>query len=77
MVTPLIMLAIESQNVIALRTLKFFAGDADSFREANLMVFEKVDAAVEAGISIIQGSTPESVINRYRQHVAANAVRLS
>lgn len=76
MVTPLIMLAIESQNVIALRTLQFFTGDADWFREANLMVMEKVDAAVEAGMSIIAGSTPESVINRYRQHVAANAVRL-
>ena len=76
MITPPIMLAIESQNVITLRTLKFLAGDADSFREANVMVIEKVDAAIEASISIIGGTSPASVIHRYREHVAANALRL-
>ena len=76
MLTPIIMLALESQGVIALRTMKFLSGDADSFSEAQLMVKEKLEAAVEASISIIGGSTTDSVINRYRELVAANAVRL-
>ena len=76
MITPLIMLALESQSVIALRTLKFLTGDADSFAEANLMVKEKIDAAIEATTSLIGGSTADSVINRYREHVGANAIRL-
>ena len=75
MIAPLFMSTLEAQNVIALRTLKFLAGDADSFREAHLMIREKFDAAVEASISFIGGSTPASVINHYRKHVAAIAAR--
>ena len=73
---PLFMLAIESQNVIALRTLKMISGDPDALNEAHLMVTEKIDAAVEAGIGIMAGSTANSIIDRYRVKVAANAERL-
>jgi hypothetical protein len=73
---PLIMLAVESQNVIALRTIKLLSGDYDAVSEAQLMVSEKVDAAVEAYWSIMSGSSAGSVIDRYRMHVAANAERL-
>jgi hypothetical protein len=73
---PLFMLAIESQNVIALRTIKMFSGDPDCFDEANLMVSEKVDAAAEACFNIMSGSSAGAVVDRYRTLVAANAERL-
>jgi hypothetical protein len=73
---PLFMLAIESQNVIALRTLKMISGDPDALNEAHLMVTEKIDAAVEAGMGMMSGSSTDSIIDRYREHVAANARRL-
>lgn len=40
------------------------------------MVTEKIDAAVEAGMGLMSGSSADSVIDRYREHVAANAKRL-
>ena len=70
------MLAIESQNVIALRTFKMLSGDPDALNEAHLMVSEKIDAAIEAGFSVMQGSSTDSIIDRYREHVADNARRL-
>jgi hypothetical protein len=75
-VHPIFMLAIESQNVIALRTLKMISGDPDALNEAHLMVTEKIDAAVEAGMGMMSGSSTDSIIDRYREHVAANARRL-
>jgi len=59
------MLGFESNTVIGLRMLKLVCGGSDALQEMHLMIGEKVDAAIE------------SVINRYRQHVAANTVRLS
>jgi hypothetical protein len=73
---PFFMLAIESQNVIALRTLKMASGDPDALNEAHLMVTEKIDAALEASMQLMSGSTPGSIIDRIREHVAANAERL-
>jgi hypothetical protein len=73
---PLFLLAIESQNVITLRTWKMISGDPDAMNEAHLMVKEKVDAAFEASLSLMSGSSPLSVVDRYRAHVAANAKRL-
>ena len=45
--------------------------------EAYLMVMEKVHAMFEAGASLMAGGTASSVVDRYREHVAANAKRLS
>jgi hypothetical protein len=45
--------------------------------EANLMVMEKVQAMFEAGARLLAGGTACSVVDRYREHVAANAKRLS
>ncbi|MDB5574812.1 MAG: hypothetical protein JWR79_1969 [Tardiphaga sp.] len=73
---PLFLLALESQNVIALRTLKLFSGDSDCLSEAHLMVSEKLNAAVEASVSLMSGSSAATVVARYREHVAANAKRL-
>src|SRR5579859_1368485 len=71
------MLALESSEVVRLRLEKFAAGDEDSEREAQLMVTEKIFAAFEAGASWLAGATVNSIIDRYRAHVAANARRLT
>jgi hypothetical protein len=41
------------------------------------MVSEKVFAAIEAGMSWLAGATASSIVGRYREHVAANAKRLT
>ena len=71
------MLAIESGEVMRLRLEKFARGEADAGCEAQLMVSEKIAAAFEAAASLFAGATPGAIICRYREHVAANAKRLS
>lgn len=71
------MLAFESFEVIHLRLAKLAIGDKASGHEARLMVNEKIDAMFEAGANVMAGATAASVIDRYREHVAANAKRLS
>jgi len=71
------MLARESFEVIHLRLEKLLIGGDDAHHEARLMVSEKVEAMFEAGASLMAGATAATVIGRYREHVAANAKRLS
>jgi hypothetical protein len=71
------LLGLEANRVINLRIMKIAKGGEDARKEARLMVDEKVLAALEAYASVCAGRGPEVVINRYRQHVAANAKRLS
>ena len=71
------MLAFEACEVIRLRLTKFANADDDAEREARLMVSEKIDAMFEAGASMLAGASPEAIIGRYREHVAANTRRLS
>jgi 2-iminoacetate synthase ThiH len=71
------MLAFEACEVIRLRMTKFATGDDDAENEAHLMVSEKLNAMFEAGASLMAGGTAASIIDRYREHVAANAKRLS
>jgi hypothetical protein len=77
MINPLLMLAVESNSVIALRMMKLMWGGSGALDEAHLMVSEKVDAAFEAATNLMAGASGDDVIRRYRQHVAANAVRLT
>lgn len=70
-------LAFESGNVIGLRMLKMMSGGRGSHDEAHLMMTEKVSAMIEAGASLMSGATAGSVVELYREHVAANARRLS
>jgi hypothetical protein len=70
-------LAFESGNVIGLRMMKMMSGGSGSHDEAQLMVTEKVHAMLEANASLWAGGTASSVVDRYREHVAANAKRLS
>jgi hypothetical protein len=71
------MLAMESAEVVRLRLEKFANHDDDAEREARLMVSEKISAAFEAAANWLSGATPAAIIGRYREHVAANAKRLS
>ena len=73
----IIQLALESSEVIGLRVAKLADGGVDAQHEAHLMVSEKIDAVFEFGIRLLCGETPVNVIDRFREHVAANARRLS
>jgi hypothetical protein len=57
--------------------MKFMLGGRSARREANLMVSEKIKAAIEATASLASGASGDEIIHRYRQHVAKNAKRLS
>ena len=72
-----VMLTVESSNVVCLRLMKIAGGGGDAYAEASLMFREKLAAAAEAQTALWSGSTTTSVIERYREHVAANAKRLT
>lgn len=71
------LLVVEASEVIRLRLEKFARCETDANEEAELMVTEKVVAALEATAKLMAGATPASIVDRYREHVAANARRLS
>ncbi|MER2264791.1 hypothetical protein [Methylobacterium oxalidis] len=71
------LLALEAQRVVELRLVKLAWGGLDAQVEAQLMIAEKVSAALEAAGTLLTGGSPETVIARYREHVAANTTRLS
>jgi hypothetical protein len=71
------MLALESLSVVALRVGKIAAGGAQSADEIALMIHEKIAAGAEAVIGLMSGVTATATINRYRDHVAVNQMRLS
>lgn len=71
------LLAIESQQVIALRLAKLATGGAAAQAEAQHMVTEKIMAAQEAALLIATGGSTAGVVAGYRRKVRANARRLS
>ncbi len=71
------MLALESSEVVRLRLARLAAGGDLGAEEFTLMFAEKMDAGFEAGANMCGGSTPHSVVERYRHHVANNARRLT
>ena len=70
------MLAIEAQRVIEMRLIRMAWGGAEAQFEAQLMITEKVDAAIEAAGTLMSGGSMETVVARYREHVAGNDTRL-
>ncbi len=70
------MLAMESSSVVCLRMMKVSAGGCDVHQETQLMVSEKISASMEAAMTLMTGGTLDTVVNRYREHVAANSDRL-
>jgi len=71
------LLALESSEVIGRRVARLAGGGVDAQHEAHLIVSEKVDAVFEVSAGLMSGATAISVINRFREQVAANARRLS
>ena len=71
------LLAWEAADVVNLRMTRLAGGGDAAYAEAHLMVSEKVAAGVEAFGALMMGKTPDEIIQRYREHVAANAFRLS
>lgn len=71
------MLGVECAEVVRLRLEKFAGHGEDAEQEACLMVSEKIAAAFEAAASWLSGATAAAIVGRYREHVAANAKRLS
>ena len=74
--TSLMKLGVEANAVIALRMMKLLRGGKSGRREAELMVSEKIHAAIEAAASLMTGASGSEIVHRYRQHVARNAKRL-
>jgi hypothetical protein len=72
----LMMLAIEANQVVGLRTLKLMRGGKSAQREAKLMVHEKIAAALDATARLMAGASGDAIVRRYRRRVAANAKRL-
>jgi hypothetical protein len=71
------MLAAESQRTIWLRMMKMASGGDGARDEAQLMVSEKIKAAVEATGKLARGAAANSVVQSYRKKVRANSRRLS
>jgi hypothetical protein len=76
MLRSLMMLALESNRVVALRCMKLMQGGRKAQREAELMVREKIVAAMQAGGHLMAGASSEDIVRGYRRRVAANARRL-
>ncbi len=78
------MLAIEAQQVIALRLTKMAFGGPAAQAEAELMVSEKLSAMAESGQMMMMGAlggkqdmNADKVVALYRKKVRANRRRLS
>ena len=73
----LAMLAVESQQVIWLRSMRLAGGGAKASAEARRMVSEKLTAAAQAAAGAVLGDSPARTAKRYRKKVRANRRRLS
>jgi len=73
----IVLLALESCEVIGLRVAKLAAGGIDAHHETRLIVSEKVGALLEVSMGLLSGTTAPNVIRRFREQVAASARRLS
>jgi hypothetical protein len=72
-----VMLALESSEVIGLRVAKLAQGGVDAQNEAHLLVNEKIVAVFDVGVRLVCGATASHLIDGFRMQVAANALRLS
>ncbi|GLS62478.1 hypothetical protein GCM10007888_08590 [Methylobacterium oxalidis] len=57
--------------------MKLAWGGSEGCAEAQQMVSEKVSALIEASGTLMTGGSPDTVVARYREHVAANTKRLT
>ena len=61
-----VMLALESSEVIGLRVAKLAHGGVDAQNEAHLLVNEKIVAVFDAGMRLVCGATTSHVIDGFR-----------
>ena len=73
----LMMLTLEAQQVIWLRTMRLALGGARAETEAALMVSEKLAANGAAAVQMMTGASGDAVVRGYRKKVRANIRRLS
>jgi hypothetical protein len=73
----LMMLTLEAQQAIWLRTQRLARGGAAAEAEASRMVSEKVEAGAAAARALIGGASTDRVVKGYRRKVRANIKRLS
>jgi hypothetical protein len=71
------LLAIESNQVIALRCAKLARGGAAAGPEFTRMITEKMFESAAAAQTLMTGGSHETVIAAYRKRVKANARRLN
>ena len=71
------MLAIESQQVVALRMAKLSLGGAAASREVSRMVSEKVIALGQVAAHTANGGSGLSLVKKYRKKVRSNRRRLA
>lgn len=78
------MLGAEAASVMSLRMMRLSAGGAAGAKEAELMVAEKVQAAVELQTRFMTGAVglsplaaTQAFLKHYRRKVAANSKRLA
>ena len=68
---------LDAQLVVVMRLSAIARCDAAAAVEAQVMVAEKIQAALDAGLLIAGGGTAEGVVGLYRDRVRANIGRLS
>jgi hypothetical protein len=73
---PAVLLAFEAQKVIELRLVRLAWGGREGRDEAVSMVTEKFAAAREATETLMGFGSIDTVVARYREHVADNVRRL-
>ncbi|GLS47553.1 hypothetical protein GCM10007885_03970 [Methylobacterium gnaphalii] len=73
----MLMLGLEAQKVIGMRMVRIAWGGQAGQAELQSMVSEKISAGLEAFGTLLSGGSPEMVVERYREHVAANVERLT
>ncbi|MDE2579345.1 MAG: hypothetical protein KGL46_11105 [Hyphomicrobiales bacterium] len=71
------MLAIEAQQVIALRLVYLSLGGPSAVRESQRMAVEKAVAALEHGVRVANGASTGDMVQIYRHKVRANRSRLA
>ena len=62
---PVILLLLESSEVVGLRVMKLAGGGVDAQHEARLMVNEKIDAAIEVGARLLCGGRQKRSDSRF------------
>jgi hypothetical protein len=75
--STVLLLALESSEVIGRRIAKLAAGDRNAQHEAYLIFSEKIVASIEVWTRLASGATTSNLVERFREQVAANASRLS